>query len=859
MVFAHPRRSLIDLERLALDHTPLTIVVAPAGFGKTMLIDGWRHRTASQAFGTFDAFYRTDARDAGLVLARCARDLGVAQSPIMKVMSLLAPGSGGLGVEFVARLGQLLRAVSERYVCFLDDLHGISEDARRDVGRLIGTVADERHQFVVASRSDPPWPVERWRITGFATTVSADQLRLTSAEITQLLPPGAAELTPVVHRVTGGWPAAVTVIGRRLEASPNLDLDLETEVLDLVDYVVAEVLPALPAAEIRVLTRTSILQPFPASVAIAVSGEPSAPGILFDAHRRTSLITVLDDGRYAYHPVLREALRRQLARCEPESEQRLQVRAAQAWLDEPDSFATLSNAVDHLIAARSWADALDLLRGRLVQIDQNARLDRFVEWFDAIPGRHWRGDIEMMLRYSYANLRIGRSAQAIESLHDPAIERDERALAVAKLTYAWNTGWSSDPDEALRLCGQASPILSVLDESDQRVGIPQFPGVHRFALAAEIAAGQANALLGRFNKAATGLHQVLRHRSEIAPTQLPQVHGTLSCALAMRGDVDAARAAAEEALEIAREAGLADHDVRTVPAQLGLATVAAMTGDRDTALTTLQHAADRCRPARAANLLAACGQIAALCGVSHSYLAAIDPPLTPATVPIVEQFTVAAAARDRSRLGDHARAERLLRTTAPHRLTLGTWVEILRHRAERRSVKRWLAGLDRPSSRHARIVRLLAEATVTESASEASCRAGEAAELASEGHLIGVLMNAPAQLWQSLDIERLPHPMIIEAVARLGSPAAPTEQFTSRELEVLRLLPCVGTAGELAARLFVSENTANWHRRNIYRKLGVHRRREAVARAVELGLISRSASAWGQLGQVDLEAGIEPA
>lgn len=838
MAFAHVPRGMAEREHLPLGHAPLSAVIAPAGFGKTTLIEGWRGRTSSAAYGTFDRFYRTNARDIALVLTGCAHDLGVADDSIAEVIGLLAPDGAGMGAEFVTRLGEALREVPGPYVCFLDDLHGLSEDACRDVGRLISMVADAQHQFVVASRVGPPWPLERWRIAGFAEVVTADRLRLTREEITRLLPAEASHLAPAAHRVTGGWAAAVEVIRWRLAANPNFDLDLETEVLDLVDYVLAEVLPVLPESEMRVLTRTSILQPFPTSVAVAVSGEMTAARILFEAHRRTSLIAALDDGRYSYHAVLRAALQRQLTHTEPELEQELQLRAAEAWLDEPDSFTALSNAVGHLIAGRSWADAVELLRRRLVQIDQNSRLDRFVEWLEAIPGRQWRDDVEMVLQYSYANLRIGRSAQAIESLHDPAIDRNEHAAAVAKLTYAWNTGWTADPDEALRLCQQAAPILAALDKAVERGGIPQFPGVRRFELAAEIAVGQANALLGRWEAAIEGLQGVLRHRSEIAPVQLPVVYGALSHALAMLGDVETARARAEEALQIAADAGLVNHHVRTVPARLGLAVVAAMTGDRDAALAALHDAAEHCRPFRAANLLAACGQVAAMCGVSHSYLADVDPPLAAAALPVVEQFTVAALARNRSRLGDHVGAERLLRTTSPHEATLGAWVEILLHRAERRSVRRWLARLDKPSSKHGRIVRLLAEAAVAESVPEASRRAFEAADLASEGHLVGVLMNAPAQLWQMLDAEHSSHPMIIETAAKLDGPVVLTEQLTARELEVLRLLPYVSTAGELAARLFVSENTANWHRRNIYRKLGVHKRREAVARGIELGLIA---------------------
>ncbi|MFT3968824.1 MAG: LuxR C-terminal-related transcriptional regulator [Micropruina sp.] len=835
------RRSpgLSERDHLLLGDAPLTVVVAPAGFGKTTVLNTWRARTPSSVYGTFDAFYRTGARDAGLVLARCARELTDAEDAVAEAMdTLTGDKGGGLGAEFVAELARVLREISGPYVCFLDDLHGLSEEVCRDVGRLIGSVADQRHRFVVASRTELPWPVERWRVAGFAATTTTDELRLTPDEIARLLPPDATQLAPVAHRVTEGWPAAVRMISRRLAADPNPDLDIEAEMLDLVNYVTAEMIPELSDTELRVLTRTSILQPFPASVAITVSGEAVAPGVLLDARERTSLVGVLDDGHYSFHPVLRAALQQQLAYAEPGLDQQLHKRAAEAWLDEPDSFTALSNALDHLIAARAWTEAIDLLGQRLVEIEQHGQLDRFVEWVDLIPGRWWRHDTAMVLQYSYARLRIGRPALPIGSLRAPDTGGTSHAAAVAKLTYAWMTGWTTDPQEALRLCAQAVPLRTLTDQASEPRWVPSHVPISALELTAQMATAEANAMLGRWDRAIEGLHRVLQHRSDVPPIQLPVVHGTLSYSLAARGDVADARAHAEQALQVAADAGLVAHHVRTVPALLGLATVAAMTGDPEGALTTLQCAAERCRPSRAANLLALCGQVAALSGASHSYLADIDPPLTPASIPIVEQFTTAAAARDLSRLGDHAGAERLLRSTEAHELTLGTWVEILLHRAERRSVRRWLARLDKPTTTHARIVRLLAEATVAEGPSDTSRRTVEAAGLASEGHLVGVLMNAPVQLWQPLDADRSPHPMIIETLAKLDGPTLLTEQLTSRELEVLRLLPHVGTTGELAARLFVSENTANWHRRNIYRKLGVHRRQEAVARGAELRLIT---------------------
>jgi LuxR family maltose regulon positive regulatory protein len=61
--------------------------------------------------------------------------------------------------------------------------------------------------------------------------------------------------------------------------------------------------------------------------------------------------------------------------------------------------------------------------------------------------------------------------------------------------------------------------------------------------------------------------------------------------------------------------------------------------------------------------------------------------------------------------------------------------------------------------------------------------------------------------------------------------------LSSRELEVLRYLPTVLNAAEIADELHVSVNTIKAHMRSIYSKLDASRRREAVIRAREEGLL----------------------
>jgi LuxR family maltose regulon positive regulatory protein len=63
------------------------------------------------------------------------------------------------------------------------------------------------------------------------------------------------------------------------------------------------------------------------------------------------------------------------------------------------------------------------------------------------------------------------------------------------------------------------------------------------------------------------------------------------------------------------------------------------------------------------------------------------------------------------------------------------------------------------------------------------------------------------------------------------------DELSDRELAVLRLLPTELSQREIGGELFVSLNTVKTHLRNIYRKLGVDGREDAVERARELQLL----------------------
>ncbi|HMR49022.1 MAG TPA: LuxR C-terminal-related transcriptional regulator [Arachnia sp.] len=829
---------------VAYGGAPITVIVAPAGFGKSTLIHAWRSEASSDAVtavGSFDTYSRSNALDAGLVLIDVARALGVAEPALRLARAQIRPDGAALGAAFIGALGDELAGLSLEFVCFLDDLHTLPSEVVDDIGRLISAVADDSHRFVVASRTEPPWVLGERE----ADLVRADDLRLTSEDIANLLSPGFACMVPRALEITGGWAAAVETVRWRLQATPTLNL--EDAVLDLVDYVAAEVLPALDPQAMRVLTRTSILEAFPVSVATAVSGDPAAARILDEFGRRTSLITCTEDGTHRYHSILHQALRKHLTLSEPEVIRELHIRAADAWLAEPSSFEAFNDAVGHLIEARSWNRVLPLLRERAGEFNANMRLELLVHWLDLIPGARWRGDRALLLHYALANLRIGRTAIGLKTAQSLQLDADPIVAAVASLLYVSAIAWTSDHADALRVIEEILPRLRELD-TNPRADVPAFPGTRGYELGGLSLAAASLLALGRFEESLAVIDRVLPRRDEITPLGMCGVLGVSGWALAMRGDVAAARAHAREALQIAAQVATPRHMRRITPL-LALAVCAAVTGDCDEAMSALSDAVELCRSSRMTNLLRLADMVGAMCGVPDSFLTDDDRAIAAATG-VVDDFAGAAEARRRARLGDFAGAERQLDAIEPREHRLSAWVEVLLHGQDRRWVGRWVARLPQPIHPFGRVVRLLAEAATAEEDAEASRLVEEAAEVASDQHLVGLLLDAPEQLWERVDPARFDqapfdkdsasHALLAEVAARLARPVngGPLPAFTARELEVLRLLPYVGAASGLAERLYISSNTAKWHLANIYRKLDVGRQQEAVVRGVELGLIT---------------------
>lgn len=825
-----PKR-LVDV---ALDRA-VTVVVAPAGFGKTTLVNVWgADLEAPRSVVRIDRLLDpAGGLDLGLAITAAAAELGL--SSAVELTDLLPLNTSRLGDEFIRALAEGLRGIASNYVLVFEDLHLLPEPLCRELGSLISHLATPRHRFIVTSRTMPPWPVQRWRLSGFASLLTVGQLRLRPDETLAAIGLGTSAHARELAALTGGWPAAIQVVRWHPDASDAS----RTLIRDnLVDYVLGEVLPGLPEHTTRVLTRLAVLEPFPIEVGTEVTRDQGTESILRETMEVTALVTVSEDRHYTIHPIIREALLHSLRESEPGAEGELQLRAGQAWLSQTPASSSFEHATDHLIAAQAWPSALEVIRTRWSDAESTGRLDRLVQWLDQIPEQHWRTDPELVPLYVLANLRLGRSATAMAAAQRSISECPPQTAAVVRLAHSSTVGWNVDPAVALAQCREILPTLTTLDATPQYRGFEIYPGATNHGLAARISICQALTLQGEFAQAAAAYRSLLDHPESVSPLTQVALWGGYGAALAMAGEVEEAEGWINSALQLAEDTGSPFH-VRSFAARIGRAAAATVRGETISGLALVEEAANAARPSRATNFLRTCDIIAILCGAEERYVESVDPPLVARPLPLADQFLGVQAARLESRAGRHVSAMMRVQAVRPHELTIGAWTEVVIAARGRRAARNWLATVPATTTVHGQAIRLLADAAVTDDAREAVDQVETAATLVEAKGIHRVLHDAPRQLWLRDAVLESSVPIVIAARTRVSeNSAAHRPAFTGRELDLAQLLPLELTMSQLAERMFVSVHTLKWHRANLYRKLGVRTRQEAIRRSTELGLLS---------------------
>src|SRR6266567_3261141 len=414
-----PRAHLVRRPRLAARLTqgmmgPLTLVSAPAGFGKTTLLAQWLAESGMPV-----AWLSLEAGDNELV-----RFL----SYLIAAFQTLDPhlGAGALtllqmpppaSAETVLALLTNDVGSHERdggdFVLVLDDYHVIdAQPVDQALAYLVEHLPPQMH-LVIATREDPDLPLARLRARGHLTELRATDLRFTASEaagfLTQVMGLNlSTEDIAALEDRTEGWIAGLQLAALSMQGHQDIAGFIRAFAGDhryIVDYLVEEVLQRQPEPVRRFLLQTSILDRLHGSLCDAVTGQEEGNARLEALERGNFFVVPLDDRRhwYRYHHLFAEVLSAHLLAEQPDQVATLHRRAS-AWYEQHGSAA---DAIRHALSACDFKRAADLVELAIPAMRQSRQEARVLGWLKALPDELLHVRPVLSVGYAWALLLSG--------------------------------------------------------------------------------------------------------------------------------------------------------------------------------------------------------------------------------------------------------------------------------------------------------------------------------------------------------------------------------------------------------------------------------------------------------------------
>ncbi len=838
----------------------LTLVSAPAGFGKTTLVAEWLGSVGRPvAWLSLDEEDNDPARFfTYLVAALQTVDPNIGQAAQAMSQSSQPPPPEAL----LASLINDLAAMPRPCILVLDDYHLIrSLPIHQMLAFLLEHQPPQTH-MVIASREDPPLPLSRLRARGQIVEIRQADLRFTGEEALDFLQHvmrlnlSTADAA-ALHRRTEGWAAGLQLVALSMQGSKDIQQLVASFTGShryVLDYLVEEVFQQQSADVQDFLLKTSILNRLTAPLCDAITERDNSRQVLLALEQANLFIVPLDESRqwYRYHRLFADLLRHRLEIESPDDIPQLHQRACRWYADH--DFPT--DAIRHALAASDWQRASDLILRTHSDLLKRGEMVTLLGWFRALPDEVVFANPELCMEYCWPLIlteQIDDAEPYLAQAEQVALEHEIMPLlggvAVAKAYIARVRG---DNVQVIELSEQALSLLPPDEFSGRSIvalnlGMAQwFRGriqeAERALLEAQRAGrGSGNEyvrwtatlFLGRVQTAQCESRQAVMsyHQMIEQGGQLPIVglaHYDLGRLSYEWNELAAAADHLQSGIEIVRRGGSAEFEVGGYSA---LAFISQALGDSAAAQDALQRAdrllenPDISPSTRLYNLSA---QVTVALGQGDvdaaSRLVERFPKLEESgSFPDYLRLMLAQALVLLAQGQQPAAAEHL--ATLHGMASQAGWQSVAgRARA--------LQALAAPSLEQA--LDLLVEA-LTWAESENYVRifvdAGEPmAELLRQARSQGIAEYVD-KLLAAFDAPKTP-----AAKSTVSQPLI--EPLSDRELDVLRLMADGQTNQEIANVLCVSVNTVKTHLKNIYGKLGVNSRRNAAAKAKKLGLVA---------------------
>lgn len=891
-----PRRSLVSRPRLQERLTRgaesrLTLLSAPAGFGKTTLLAEWL--SAQQRSVAWLSLEESDSRPSSfwtyLVAALQTAVPAIGSSALL----LLRAAQVAIRPVLAALLNEL--STVEGHICLvLDDYHLVEGPGiQDDMAYLLEHLPPQVH-LVISTRADPTLSLARLRARGELVEIRAVDLRFTLDEVATLLNDSigldlSAHDIAVLELRTEGWVAALQLAALSMQGRDDAGAFVAGFAGDdryIVDYLVDEVLERQPEPVRRFLVQTSVLDRLSGPLCDAVTGQSDSKAMLESLDRANLFVVPLDDSRrwYRYHHLFADVLHAHLSDESPDEIASLHHKAS-GWYEQNRD---LERAVRHALACGDVDRAAGMVELAIPALRMDRQEATIRGWLDAFPDEVIRARPVLAVGFIGALMASGKFDGVEERLQDveqrlqTTGDRDAAGMLRAEMVVV-------DEEELPRLPAAIqmyrAALALVRDDIPATIGYAQ-SAIEHAAEGDDLIRAAASALQGLALWSTGDL--VAAHHAYSASVRGLQRAGhfsdVLGCSITL-ADIRSTQGRLTDALrtyELALRLGVG-HDVPlrgTADMFVGMSQIACERGDLPTAEQYLRRAREmgehtwlpqnpyRWRVAMAGVREAGGdleGALDLLDEAQRVYVGDFSPNVRP--VPALRARVLAA----QGRLDDARAWARGAGLTAGddvsyirefEHITLAM-VLLAQYRTQRseRSINDAEGLLQRlleaaeAAQRTGSVIEILALQALAHHArgdiAAALAPLERAASLAeAEGYVRVFLSHGPPMhaLLRTAAKQNSPGHYVHRLRLACNDNTVPTrrvrqslvEPLSGRELDVLRLLGSDLNGPDIARELVVSVNTLRTHTKSIYAKLGVNSRRAAVREGAQLNLLSRS-------------------
>jgi LuxR family transcriptional regulator, maltose regulon positive regulatory protein len=857
----------------------VTVVSAPAGSGKTVLLRSWIAEAGLAGRAAWVAAGREErgSQRFWLSVAGALRQTGPGAGLVRAVSA--APDLDGWAL--VEGLLSDLAPLEERLWLAIDDVHELGADALRQLELLVMR-APAGLRLVLAARHDVRLGLHRLRLEGGLAEIRAGDLKFTRAEAGELFSAAGVELdeptVAVLQERTEGWAAGLRLAALALAGHPDpgrFAAEFSGTERTVAEYLLAEVLDRQPEPVRLLLLRTSILERVNGELAGLLTRDDGGERVLQDLEQANAFVVSLDATRtwFRYHQMFAGLLRLELRRAEPGAVTGLHAAAA-GWF-AAHGFAV--EAVRHAQAAGDWELAARLLAGYWPTLHLDGQAATVHELLAGFPAdlltvnaelaavaaadELAQGSLEAAERYltlaerHAASMPAGRGEYGlllgvVQLLLDrqrgnlPAVAADARELqAMAEVADAARPGLAADLSALALISLGSTELLATASEDAERYldrGVTLARQGRRPYLEFTGLAYQAlHEAYHRFARAAERGRQAVELAERHGWTGDPAVGigcTAVAVVLVWQGRPDEAEPWVQRA-------------ERTLKADTQPAAVLAIRLLRG----TLELERDRNAAALAA--LEAGESLARRLAGPHYFVARIRALLVHALTRLGQaeragQFLAGLGEQDRERGEIRVAAAGLRLAQGDPQAALAALPPVQQGPDAEDYRGFWRARAD--------VLEALARDALgdPDAADAAIERALDLSERS--GDLMAFLLYPASGLLERHGRHRTAHAALVAQIRGLlaGTQAGPQygappssrpetllEPLSGSEVRVLRYLPTNLSMPEIARELSVSPNTVKTHVRNLYAKFGTHHRAEAVELARTLGLLAPSRTA----------------